>query len=152
LHEQKSSKLSSLASLQLTPTLLETRPFQHKTIYQQITKSARNIHILNDAITKQTSKAAFLTPYRSKKPTDENLEDVVDNEEDYENRSSNDNMISNKLIFKNKADFDSMSYDSGLNACTKAVNNQITKIKRTFNSIHNIEKNQSITSLDSIDT
>ncbi len=152
LHEQKSSKLSSLASLQLTPTLLETRPFQQKTIYQQITKSARNIHILNDAITKHTSKGAFLTPYRNKNRKDENLDDVDDNEDDFENRNSNENEISNKLIFKNKNDFDSLSYDSGLNSCTKAVSNQLTKIKRTFNTIHNIENNQSITSLDSIDT
>ena len=44
LHDQKSSKLSSLASLQLTPTLLERRIGGNKNAYQ-LTKSARNIHM-----------------------------------------------------------------------------------------------------------
>lgn len=128
MHDQKASKLSSLASLQLTPTLLDRRNnLQNKSTYQ-LTKSAKNININDPYETLLSNQHKHLHhnyPYPTSTSTI--LDDLMTNEnENEENRvlekssKLESDLINGKLVkqskLKQKCNIDAISYDSLINS------------------------------------
>ena len=131
LHDQKASKLSSLASLQLTPTLLERRNnLQNKSTYQ-LTKSAKHINLNEPYESLSSIHSNVKHIHYSSYPNGTILDDMTttnidDDDDDGENRGEEktakleNDLMNGKLLkqikMKQKNNIDAISYDSLINA------------------------------------